>query len=172
MTGNKRNGNISKGNKGKKNRRRIRQFADCNEDEGDMYARVYKLPGGEHLEVELLEPDDTGKKIVMCNIPGRFRKKVWFRQGNLLVLRGKFSDTIYDLKGRVNESELGYVRKLFDKSKVEDTGYRMGDECDDSDDDEKDTPGAKITTKDNTSNDDSDNEWGDDDDVAAILDDL
>ena len=162
MTGNRRNGNINKGNKQKKSRRRVQQYADYVKGDGDQYAKVHKLTGGEHLEVELIEPDESNDKIVMCRIPGKFFKKIWFRAGDLVVLSGKFSDTIYDLKGRVQESDVNSVQKLFDRTKVEATGIRIGADDDDDLDYDAIALGIKTTKVKN-----SDSEYDSDSDVDS-----
>lgn len=139
MGGARRNGNISKGNKGKKARRRIDPYAEYN-DEEDRYGRVYTLSGSEHLEVELASPGDDGETIVTCRIPGKFYKKIWFKKHDMVVVGGKFSDKVYELKGKVRENEVNRVKRMFDgtDNNNEDMCVQIGgdeDECEEDADD-------------------------------------
>lgn len=119
MGGSRRNGNITKGNKGKKARRRADPYGDFQEGE-DQYGRVYNLSGIDHLEVELTSPNEDGDKIVKCRIPGRFYKKVWFKKHDLVVVGERFSEKIYELKGKVRESDANRVKRMFDSAENDD----------------------------------------------------
>lgn len=153
MGGNRRNGNISKGNKGKKGRRRTNQYADY-EDGVDKYGRIYKLNGVEHLDVELPTPNEDGETIIACRIPGRFYKKVWFNIGQFVVVGGKFSEKLHELKGRVPESEANKVKRMFDNADDgEDIGVQIGGDEDEMEEDHDDMMlGVKSKTV-KTSND-------------------
>jgi translation initiation factor IF-1 len=127
MGGSGRNGNITKGNKGKKVRRKTNQYAEL--ENGDRYGRVYKLCGGEHLNVELPETNEDNETIITCRIPGRLYKKVWFKAGQFVVVGEKFSGKIYELKGKVLESELNKVKRLFENTTdADDIGVQIGGE--------------------------------------------
>lgn len=125
MGGDRRNGNITKGNKGKKVRRKTNQYTDL--DDGDRYGRVYRLCGGEHVDVELPDTNEDNETIITCRIPGRLYKKVWFKTGQFVVVGEKFSNKIYELKGRVLESELNKVKRLFENTNDgDDIGVQIG----------------------------------------------
>lgn len=131
MGGNKTNGNKTKGNKSKKNRRKVDQFVDLDNGKG---GRIYKLPGGEHLEIEF--PDSS---VVTCRIPGKFQKTVWFKKGQYVVVGDKFSNKVHDLLGRVQPNQERILKGEFDT--MDDIDIKIGDaedekETDSNDDDE------------------------------------
>lgn len=125
MGGHGKNGNLTKGNKGKKNRRRVNPYATA--EDGDNYGRIYKNDG-QHVTVELPSENEDGKTQITCRIPGKFWKKIWFNKGDLVVVSGKISENIYELKGKVSDSEARKVRRLFENTdnQDEDIGVRIG----------------------------------------------
>jgi hypothetical protein len=136
MGGHGRNGNITKGNKGKKGRRRVNPYSEL--EEGFRYGRIY-VNNGQHVQVELPTENEEGEKIVSCRIPGKMWKKVWFNKNDYVVIGGKFSDKIYELAGRVMDSELNYVKKMFDKTDdTEDIGIQIGGDENEVDEDHDD----------------------------------
>jgi translation initiation factor IF-1 len=134
MGGHGRNGNLTKGNKGKKNRRRVNPYADY--EDGDQYGRVYKNEG-QHVTIELPNENEDGEKLVKCRIPGKMWKKIWFNKGDLVVVAGKISENIYELKGKVSDSDARKVKRMFESTDNdgEDIGVRIGgDENEDEQD--------------------------------------
>jgi len=157
MGGSGKNGNQVKGNSVKKGRRKVDPCVDF--VDGDLYGKVYKLLGEDHISIELAAPDPEGDTIVKARISGKMYKKVWFRPDNFVVLGGKFSDKIYDLKGMVKKSDESKVRKLFEKEGVDDMRVLVGDDIDDADEDVDDTffgvQKTKSIKKTNPSDDDT-----------------
>lgn len=89
--------NITGGNKAKKGKRGGRMSknptTEFNTEDGlHFYAQVTSKVGGNTIEV-LLQTGET----VHANIPGRFKKRVWFNKDDLIVVRqesGKFYDVL------------------------------------------------------------------------------
>jgi translation initiation factor IF-1 len=158
MGGNGKNGNATKGNKIKKSRRKVDPVVEL--EEGDCYGKIHKLCGENIVYVELVTPNEDGDKTVKARISGKMYKKVWFKPDNLVILGGRFSDKIYDLKGMVKKNEESKVRQLFDgKDNDEDIRVHIGDEIDDIDEDYDDTflgvqnkKGNKNNNKNNKNN--------------------
>ena len=127
MGGHGKNGNRTKGNSEKKNRRRVDPYAE--KEETDLIGRVYRNDG-QHITVELPTENEDGEKLIKCRISGRMWKKIWFNKGDILVITHKFSEKIYEIKGKVNDAELRDAKKLFQDmdNKDEDLGVLIGDE--------------------------------------------
>ena len=89
--------NITGGNKAKRGKRGGRMSknptTEFNTEDGlHFYAQVTGKVGGNTIEV-LLQTGET----VHANIPGRFKKRVWFNKDDLIVVRqesGKFYDVL------------------------------------------------------------------------------
>jgi translation initiation factor IF-1 len=134
MGGHGKNGNRTKGNKGKKNRRRVNPNADI--DDGDRFGRIYKNEG-QHVTVELPTENEDGNKLIKCRIPGKMWKKIWFNKGDLVVVAGKISDNVHELKGKVSDSDVRKVKRMFESTdnNGEDIGVLIGgDENEDEQD--------------------------------------
>ena len=149
-----------KGNKIKKSRRKVDPIVEF--EEGDHYGKIQKLCGENIVYVELVTPNEDGDKIVKARISGKMYKKVWFKPDNLVIIGGRISDKIYDLKGMVKKNEESKVRQLFDgKDNDEDIRVHIGEEIDDIDEDYDDTflgvqnKTKKGSNKNNTGNDSS-----------------
>jgi translation initiation factor IF-1 len=89
--------NITGGNKAKRGKRGGRMSknptTEFNTEDGlHFYAQVTSKVGGNTIEV-LLQTGET----VHANIPGRFKKRVWFNKDDLIIVRqesGKFYDVL------------------------------------------------------------------------------
>lgn len=133
-----RNGNIIKGNQGKKDRRKINPHVAFME--GNSYGKIVKLSGCEHVEVELATKNEDGLKNITCRIPGKMYKKIWFNKDQIVVVGGSISKKVYELRGFPLESEEKQARKLFDKSSDDnnvDVHIGCGESDDESDDDDE-----------------------------------
>ena len=99
--------------------------------------------------------NEDNEKIITCRIPGRLYKKVWFKTGQFVVVGEKFSAKIYELKGRVLESELNKVKRLFENTNDDDdTGIQIGGDDNELEEDHDDMMlgvKTKVVTKNNKS---------------------
>jgi translation initiation factor IF-1 len=134
MGGNGKNGNITKGNNAKKNRRKVNPYGT--HDEGDQYGRIFKNEG-QHVTVELPHENEDGEKLIKCRISGKMWKKIWFNKGDLVVIAGKITNNVYELKGKVSDYDIRNVKRMFENTdnNDEDIGVRIGD---DENEDEQD----------------------------------
>jgi translation initiation factor IF-1 len=146
MGGNRKNGNITKGNKVKKGRRKVNQYGDFAEE--CHYGKIYRLVGGKHIEVKLANPTEDGKTIVTCRIKGKMCKKVWFKPDQYVIISPQISDNIYEIDGRVPESDLNRVQRMFEQNcDGEDIGVQIGGDENDVEEDHDDMIlGIKATT--------------------------
>ena len=72
--------------KGGKNRRRGKNIVAIKEElvfkeDGQEYAQVTKMLGGERLEAQCFD-----QQVRQCHIRGKMRKKVWINQGDVILI--------------------------------------------------------------------------------------
>lgn len=98
-------GNLNKFKHKNKNKRRKNPNAtfDKNTDEFGIVTEIY---GNEYIGVQILDGRSTNVKV---RIPGKFRKKVWLRKGDPIVITKL---EIWEVKGRVNEIDMIDVKTL------------------------------------------------------------
>ena len=52
------------------------------ENEGEMFGVVLQLMGGTQVKVQCHDGEERN-----CRIPGKLRKRVWLRQGDLIIVK-------------------------------------------------------------------------------------
>lgn len=78
--------------------------------EGQLFAIVVRLLGGNHIEVRC--EDD---KMRTARIPGKIRRRMWVRVGDLVIIEpwyGLQDDTKADLKYRYRKTEYRALSKV------------------------------------------------------------
>ena len=77
-------------------------------DEGQVICGVIRLVGGDHLVAKCLDGEER-----MIRIPGRFRRRMWMREGDIILV------AIWDFNPRrgdvIYRYDRGEVQKLLDK---------------------------------------------------------
>ena len=90
-------GKKGKGKKGKGNQDPGVETRIYTPQEGQSLAVVIRILGGNHLECMCAEEDGTTNRRVI-RIPGKIRRRVWVRVGDLVVIEG-WHDLSADDKG-------------------------------------------------------------------------
>lgn len=113
---------------------------------GQEYAIVIQRLGGNRLLVKSIVNKNI--KEVQAVIPGSFRKKVWMKDGDLILIQSRsFNDSQYDVIHKYSESEekelkkTGALEQLYEKEdNVDENDYGQVQFTDiiDSDEDRKD----------------------------------
>lgn len=113
---------------------------------GQEYAIVIQRLGGNRLLVKSIVNKNI--KEVQAVIPGSFRKKVWMKDGDLILIQSRsFNDSQYDVIHKYSESEekelkkTGALEQLYEKEENEDEhdyGQVQFTDIIDSDEDRKD----------------------------------
>ena len=112
---------------------------------GQEYAIVIQRLGGNRLLVKSIVNKNI--KEVQAVIPGSFRKKVWMKDGDLILIQSRsFNDSQYDVIHKYSESEekelkkTGALEQLYEKEdNVDENDYGQVQFTDiiDSDEDRK-----------------------------------
>ena len=89
-------------------------------DAGHFYATVKKLLGGTRLEVQL--HDGTTSQV---SIPGKFRRRVWFKTGDTILVNSDL-----EIIKKVNNTDVDAVKAsdLMEQVDNEDDDIVFGDE--------------------------------------------
>jgi len=120
---------------------------------GQEYAIVIQRLGGNRLLVKSIV--DKNIKEVQAVIPGSFRKKVWMKDGDLILIQARsFNESQYDIIHKYNEREekqlkkTGALEQLFEnEEKLDDDDYGQVQFTDriDCDEEKQNKEEVKIT---------------------------
>jgi len=76
--------------------------------EGEIYGRITEMLGGDRLRVDCVDGNDR-----MIRIPGKLKKKVWVRVGDIVIIIPweVQSDQKGDLKWRYTRAQVDLLRR-------------------------------------------------------------
>lgn len=129
---------------------------------GQEYAIVIQRLGGNRLLVKSIV--DKNIKEVQAVIPGSFRKKVWMKDGDLILIQARsFNESQYDIIHKYNEREekqlkkTGALEQLFEnEEKLDDDDYGQVQFTDRNDCDEEKQNKEEVQITYNNENDELD----------------
>lgn len=108
------NGNMFKGNNQQKGRRRKKEVNAEFDPETDSYGKIVSGLGNCKMGVQLLNEPSTAEKPVHASIRGIHKNKVYYKKGDLVVIR--HNANIYEIWGMVSDHESRKIRDEFDRS--------------------------------------------------------
>lgn len=82
-------------------------------NEGELFGIADQLLGASHLKVMCADG-----KSRMCRIPGKMKRRMWIREGDLVILKPwSFQNEKADIKWRYTKTQAGYLsrRRLIPK---------------------------------------------------------
>ncbi len=78
-----------------------------NRKKGEMFGIVDRVLGGRHLQVMC----EDGKSR-LARIPGRIRRRMWIKEGDLVILRPwEFQDEKADIVYRYNRTQVSHLSR-------------------------------------------------------------
>lgn len=153
MSAFKGSGNKFKGNKQTKGGRGKKNATAKFDEDTDINAIVESNLGGAHLKMINIKDGRSFR----ATIPGKFRKKIWFKAGDAVVVT-KVMDNVFEIKGKISDFDMAKIRGQIEKLNQQNGDIKcnihFGDENDvfsESDDDDE-TEVTKPIPKDRAKN--------------------
>ena len=76
-------------------------------NEGELFGIADQLLGASHLKVMCADG-----KTRMCRIPGKMKRRMWIREGDLVIIKPwSFQDDKADVVWRYTKTQAGYLSR-------------------------------------------------------------